>query len=171
MESQFQLRQIVFSTSNQTELTFTKWRRSSPAGWVFVSLAVSGPQLQDGRHGRRRGRHWRRRRLLKPAAVVGGTFGERPVSVRPRGRVGHGGVGRQAVVVCRETGARSWGATRRRAAAEILFVWNTSHRCWWQHTSRCTCQNSRHLRRKGREMADGTKEEDVKTQLSSEEEK
>lgn len=82
-------------------LTVTACKQCVRVSWVFVSLAVSGPQLQDGRHGRRRRRrHWGWRRLPKPPAVVGGAFGERPVCVRPRRGVGHGGVGRQPVVVC-----------------------------------------------------------------------
>lgn len=62
---------------------------------VLLPIAVPGPQLEEGRHRRRRGH----RRRLPEAAVVRVALGERPVGVRPGRGVRHGGVG-QALVVC-----------------------------------------------------------------------
>lgn len=68
-------------------------------GQVLLSIAVSGSQLEEGWHRRRRRRGYGRGRWVPEAAVVGVALGERSVGVRPGCRVWHGGVG-QAVVIC-----------------------------------------------------------------------
>lgn len=64
---------------------------------VLLSVAVPGPQLEEGWHGWRWGYRWER--WVPEATVVRVALGEGPVGVCPGCRVGHGGGG-QAVVIC-----------------------------------------------------------------------
>lgn len=64
---------------------------------VLLSIAVSGPQLEEGWHRWRWRYRWRW--WVPEAAVVWVALGERPVGVCPGCRVWHSGAG-QAVVIC-----------------------------------------------------------------------